>query len=166
MSAFPLPYHFGMDLIISMPFLVTGVSIVLRAMSEVGEEVTTISTSPWLPTLRLIRVVRILRVARVASGIRTLLFALVLSLPALFNVGSLLFLFMFIYAIFGMSQFGRVEKNAVLNDILNFETFPNTFLLLFQVKCYLNYELNFLLSKRWQICTIVTRKYLQRVTLF
>ena len=83
--------------------------------------------------LRLIRVVRILRVARVASGIRTLLFALMLSAPALLNVGSLLFLFMFIYAIFGMSQFGHVEKNGVINDILNFETFPNTFLLLFQV---------------------------------
>jgi len=102
-------------------------------MSIAGEEVSIISTSPWLPMLRLIRVVRILRVARVASGIRTLLFALMLSAPALFNVGSLLFLFMFIYAIFGMSQFGYIEKNGVINDILNFETFPNTFLLLFQV---------------------------------
>lgn len=89
--------------------------------------------SPWLPILRMIRVIRILRVARVASGIRTLLFALMLSIPALFNVGSLLFLFMFIFAIFGMSQFGHVEHKGAITDILNFETFPNAFMLLFQV---------------------------------
>uniref|UniRef100_H2Y2S0 Sodium channel protein n=1 Tax=Ciona intestinalis TaxID=7719 RepID=H2Y2S0_CIOIN len=88
---------------------------------------------PWLPMFRMVRVARILRVARVASGIRTLLFALMLSAPALFNVGSLLFLFVFIYAIFGMNQFALVEKKGAINDILNFETFPNTFLLLFQM---------------------------------
>ena len=33
-----------------------------------------------------------------------------------------------------MSQFGYIEHNGVINDMLNFETFPNAFLLLFQVK--------------------------------
>uniref|UniRef100_H2YKN6 Sodium channel protein n=1 Tax=Ciona savignyi TaxID=51511 RepID=H2YKN6_CIOSA len=92
-----------------------------------------VTSTPWLPMFRMVRVARILRVARVASGIRTLLFALMLSAPALFNVGSLLFLFVFIYAIFGMNQFAYVEKKGALNEILNFETFPNTFLLLFQM---------------------------------
>lgn len=96
----------------------------------VGESV---SASPWLPMLRMIRIARILRVARVASGIRTLLFALMLSLPALINVGSLLFLVMFIFSIFGMSQFSSIEHRGAVTDILNFETFPNAFMLLFQV---------------------------------
>uniref|UniRef100_H2YKN8 Sodium channel protein n=1 Tax=Ciona savignyi TaxID=51511 RepID=H2YKN8_CIOSA len=95
--------------------------------------VSSVTSTPWLPMFRMVRVARILRVARVASGIRTLLFALMLSAPALFNVGSLLFLFVFIYAIFGMNQFAYVEKKGALNEILNFETFPNTFLLLFQM---------------------------------
>ncbi|XP_076802540.1 LOW QUALITY PROTEIN: sodium channel protein type 4 subunit alpha B-like [Clavelina lepadiformis] len=105
-------------------------SVIIAAHAGSGDP---ISTSPWLPMLRMIRVVRILRVARVASGVRTLLFALMLSIPALFNIGSLLFLFMFIYAIFGMSQFGHVEKSGAINEILNFETFPSTMLLLFQM---------------------------------
>ena len=105
-------------------------SVIIAAHAGSGDP---ISTSRWLPMLRMIRVVRILRVARVASGVRTLLFALMLSIPALFNIGSLLFLFMFIYAIFGMSQFGHVEKSGAINEILNFETFPSTMLLLFQV---------------------------------
>ena len=63
-----------------------------------------------------------------------------LSAPALFNVGSLLVLFMFIFAIFGMNQFSQVEKKGAINEILNFETFPKTFMLLFQVRIYLYAE--------------------------
>ena len=66
------------------------------------------------------------------QGIRTLLFALMMSLPALFNIGSLLILVMFMYAILGMSQFAYVQKVGGIDDMLNFETFPNSFLLLFQ----------------------------------
>ena len=91
------------------------------------------TTSPWLPMLRMIRVVRTLRIARILSGIRTLLFALMLSVPALFNVGSLLILIIYIYAILGMSQFNHIEKKGAITETLNFETFPNAFLLLFQV---------------------------------
>uniref|UniRef100_F7AUQ0 Sodium channel protein n=1 Tax=Ciona intestinalis TaxID=7719 RepID=F7AUQ0_CIOIN len=83
--------------------------------------------------IRLFRVTRILRLIREAKGIRTLLFALMMSLPALFNIGSLLFLLMFIYAIIGMSQFPYIQKVAGVDDLLNFETFPNAFLVLFQI---------------------------------
>ena len=55
-----------------------------------------------------------------------------MSLPALFNIGSLLILVMFMYAILGMSQFAYVQKVGGIDDMLNFETFPNSFLLLFQ----------------------------------
>ena len=57
-----------------------------------------------------------------------------MSLPALFNIGSLLILVMFMYAILGMSQFAYVQKVGGIDDMLNFETFPNSFLLLFQGK--------------------------------
>ena len=67
------------------------------------------------------------------KGIRTLLFALMMSLPALLNIGMLLLLVMFMYAILGMSQFAYVQKVGGIDDMLNFETFPNSFLLLFQV---------------------------------
>ena len=120
--------------IFSVFFSVNAVILAVPTSDNVSTDVPTVPTSPWLPMLRMIRVIRILRVARVASGIRTLLFALMLSAPALFNVGSLLLLFMFIYAVFGMSQFNHVEKKGALNDVLNFETFPNAFLLLFQVR--------------------------------
>jgi len=68
-----------------------------------------------------------------AKGIRTLLFALAVSMPALFNIGLLLFLVMFIYSIFGMSFFSYVRKSAGVTEIFNFETFPNSLIILFQM---------------------------------
>uniref|UniRef100_A0A4X2KGL8 Sodium channel protein n=1 Tax=Vombatus ursinus TaxID=29139 RepID=A0A4X2KGL8_VOMUR len=64
--------------------------------------------------IRLARIGRILRLIRGAKGIRTLLFALMMSLPALFNIGLLLFL-------------------AGIDDMFNFQTFANSMLCLFQI---------------------------------
>ena len=49
-----------------------------------------------------------------------------MSLPALFNIGLLLFLVMFIFSIFGMSNFGYVKHGAGIDDLYNFETFGNS----------------------------------------
>ncbi|XP_066100451.1 sodium channel protein type 10 subunit alpha isoform X1 [Saccopteryx bilineata] len=83
--------------------------------------------------IRLARIGRILRLIRAAKGIRTLLFALMMSLPALFNIGLLLFLVMFIYSIFGMASFPHVKREAGIDDMFNFQTFANSMLCLFQI---------------------------------
>uniref|UniRef100_A0A674JJI1 Sodium channel protein n=1 Tax=Terrapene triunguis TaxID=2587831 RepID=A0A674JJI1_9SAUR len=83
--------------------------------------------------IRLARIGRILRLIRAAKGIRTLLFALMMSLPALFNIGLLLFLVMFIYAIFGMANFAYVKWESGIDNMFNFQTFANSMLCLFQI---------------------------------
>ncbi|XP_030584406.1 sodium channel, voltage gated, type VIII, alpha subunit b isoform X11 [Archocentrus centrarchus] len=83
--------------------------------------------------IRLARIGRILRLIKGAKGIRTLLFALMMSLPALFNIGLLLFLVMFIFSIFGMSNFGYVKYGAGIDDLYNFETFGNSMIILFMI---------------------------------
>uniref|UniRef100_A0A8C5GWC8 Sodium channel protein n=1 Tax=Gouania willdenowi TaxID=441366 RepID=A0A8C5GWC8_GOUWI len=83
--------------------------------------------------IRLARIGRILRLIKGAKGIRTLLFALMMSLPALFNIGLLLFLVMFIFSIFGMSNFGYVKHGAGIDDMYNFETFGNSMIILFMI---------------------------------
>lgn len=79
-----------------------------------------------------------------AKGIRKLLFALIVSLPALFNIGALLGLITFIYAIIGMSVFGHVKKQKAINDMVNFETFGRSMQLLFRLvhKLYLHYSMS------------------------
>jgi len=89
-----------------------------------------------LRVLRVFRIGRILRLVKSAKGIRTLLFSLAVSMPALFNIGLLLFLIMFIYSIFGMSFFMHVKHNSGLDELFNFETCLRSMMILFQVSLH------------------------------
>ncbi|KAH9506937.1 hypothetical protein DERF_011641 [Dermatophagoides farinae] len=86
-----------------------------------------------LRVVRVVKVGRVLRLVKGARGIRTLLFALAMSLPALFNICLLLFLVIFIYAIFGMSFFMNVKQRYGIDETFNFSTFFRSFILLFQM---------------------------------
>lgn len=86
-----------------------------------------------LRVVRVAKVGRVLRLVKGAKGIRTLLFALAMSLPALFNICLLLFLVMFIFAIFGMSFFMNVKSHGGLDQDYNFRTFGQSMILLFMV---------------------------------
>ncbi|XP_069929152.1 sodium channel protein type 5 subunit alpha isoform X5 [Oryctolagus cuniculus] len=112
-------------------FVVVILSIVGTVLSDIIQKYF---FSPTLfRVIRLARIGRVLRLIRGAKGIRTLLFALMMSLPALFNIGLLLFLVMFIYAIFGMANFAYVKWEAGIDDMFNFQTFANSMLCLFQI---------------------------------
>eukprot|EP00730_Choanoeca_flexa_P005210 TRINITY_DN11905_c0_g1_i8.p1 TRINITY_DN11905_c0_g1~~TRINITY_DN11905_c0_g1_i8.p1 ORF type:complete len:1294 (+),score=208.14 TRINITY_DN11905_c0_g1_i8:212-3883(+) len=86
-----------------------------------------------LRVLRMSRIVRILRLVKRAQGLKRLLATLILSGPALLNVGTLLFLVIFIFSIIGMNLFGHVAANGVLNDFHNFRTFGASMVLLFRL---------------------------------
>ncbi|XP_058478816.1 sodium channel, voltage-gated, type I-like, alpha isoform X2 [Solea solea] len=112
-------------------FIVVILSIIGMFLADLIEKYF---VSPTLfRVIRLARIGRVLRLIKSAKGIRTLLFALMMSLPALFNIGLLLFLVMFIYAIFAMSNFAYVKREAGIDDLFNFETFGNSMICLFQI---------------------------------
>ncbi|XP_054871206.1 sodium channel, voltage-gated, type I-like, alpha isoform X4 [Amphiprion ocellaris] len=112
-------------------FIVVILSVLGMFLSEMIKKYF---VSPTLfRVIRLARIGRVLRLIKSAKGIRTLLFALMMSLPALFNIGLLLFLVMFIYAIFGMSNFAYVKRERGIDDLFNFETFGNSMICLFQI---------------------------------
>lgn len=112
-------------------FLVSFLSLLGLLLADIIEKYF---VSPTLfRVIRLARIGRILRLIRGAKGIRTLLFALMMSLPALFNIGLLLFLIMFIFSIFGMSNFAYVKKEGMIDDIFNFESFGNSMICLFMI---------------------------------
>jgi hypothetical protein len=82
--------------------------------------------------VRLFRLVRILRFVKAAKGIRKLIFALLISLPALLNIAALLFLIIFIYSIIGMNFFMNVKLQNGFTPTVNFQTFGKSFMLLFR----------------------------------
>ena len=91
------------------------------------------SVSPTLlRVIRLARFGRVLRLFKATKGIRTILFALITSLPALLNIGLLLFLIIFIYAIFGMNFFMHVGySNSGITKEFNFENIYRSIITLF-----------------------------------
>uniref|UniRef100_A0A4W4EXQ4 Sodium channel protein n=1 Tax=Electrophorus electricus TaxID=8005 RepID=A0A4W4EXQ4_ELEEL len=128
---FALRYHFFTISWNIFDFVVVILSIGGIVLADIIEKYF---VSPTLfRVIRLARIGRVLRLIRAAKGIRTLLFALMMSLPALFNIGLLLFLVMFIYAIFGMANFAYVKKQGGIDDMFNFETFGNSMICLFQI---------------------------------
>ena len=111
--------------------------MIVMIISVIASTLTDIISHILKPTIlriiRLFRVTRVLRLIKEAKGIRTLLIALMMSIPALLNIGSLLILVIFIYAIIGMSQFAYVQHIGAIDDMLNFEKFSSSILILFQV---------------------------------
>ncbi|XP_026697369.1 sodium channel protein type 5 subunit alpha-like isoform X2 [Athene cunicularia] len=110
-------------------------AVVILSLVSIGlsEGFRTLFSPTLLRIFRLARIGRILRLIRKARGIRTLLFALLMSLPALFNIGLLLFLVMFIYAIVGMTNFACLGWEGGVDNLFNFQTFDSSILCLFQI---------------------------------
>ncbi|PSC71712.1 voltage-gated ion channel superfamily isoform A [Micractinium conductrix] len=94
---------------------------------------TTISLGAFKKIVMLARVLRMLRLVRHSKGIQTLLSTLIISLPAIINVGALLFLLFFVFSYMGVLLFGQVAFQDNLNEHANFTTFPRALLLLFRV---------------------------------
>ncbi|CAG9828334.1 unnamed protein product, partial [Diabrotica balteata] len=131
MKVFALRYHYFTEPWNLFDLVVVILSILGLVLSDIIEKYFVSPT--LLRVVRVAKVGRVLRLVKGAKGIRTLLFALAMSLPALFNICLLLFLVMFIFAIFGMSFFMHVKNKSGLDDVYNFKTFGQSMILLFQM---------------------------------
>ena len=107
-------------------------SVVTLSIAGFAVEMSTDTKASYLAMLRVFRVARVLRLVKRAKGLRTLLQTLVFSLPALFNVGSVLFLFFFIFAVMGMNLFGTIKMQDSVTRHANFEDFGSSLLVLFR----------------------------------
>ncbi|XP_015185096.1 PREDICTED: sodium channel protein para isoform X3 [Polistes dominula] len=131
LKVFALRYHYFKEPWNLFDLTVVILSILGLVLSDIIEKYFVSPT--LLRVVRVAKVGRVLRLVKGAKGIRTLLFALAMSLPALFNICLLLFLVMFIFAIFGMSFFMHVKDKSGLDDVYNFKTFGQSMILLFQM---------------------------------
>ncbi|XP_055695697.1 sodium channel protein para isoform X10 [Lutzomyia longipalpis] len=131
LKIFALRYHYFVEPWNLFDFVVVILSILGLVLSDIIEKYFVSPT--LLRVVRVAKVGRVLRLVKGAKGIRTLLFALAMSLPALFNICLLLFLVMFIFAIFGMSFFMHCKDKSGLDDVYNFKTFGQSMILLFQM---------------------------------
>ena len=85
---------------------------------------------------RVFRIGRVLRLIQKAETLRVLFLTFVYSLPSLWNIGLLLFVIFFIYAVIGMNIFGQVEPNVIpngINDMANFQNWYMSMGLLYRI---------------------------------
>ena len=132
LKMFALRYHYFAEPWNLFDFVVVLLSLAGLFLSDLIEKYFVSPT--LLRVVRVAKVGRVLRLIKGAKGIRTLLFSLVMAFPALVNICLLLFLVMFIFAVFGMSLFKNVKVRPGFDDVHNFQTFGKTFSLLFQVR--------------------------------
>jgi len=97
-------------------------------------------SGPGLSVARVFRIGRVLRLINKAETLRTLFLTLVYSIPSLWNIGLLLFVIFFVYAVIGMNIFGAIEPNSMgsngITDRANFQTFGSSFSLLYRIGTY------------------------------
>ena len=86
-----------------------------------------------LQALRPVRLLLVFRMVKKLKGVRLMVATLMASLPAMFNIGSLLFMVLFVYSVIGMQMFSTVKFGDQLSSHNNFRTFGSSMLLL--VRC-------------------------------
>ena len=80
--------------------------------------------------LRLLRVCRLFRLINRVKKLRTLFNTLIVSLPSIVNIGTLILLLFFIYAVIGMQLFSFIPNNEEVDEHANFRSFTSSMFLL------------------------------------
>ena len=103
----------------------SGLSIILSQVTQIN------NVKGAITVIRSFRIMRILRLVKRAKSLRLVFSTLIVSLPGLVNVGGLLSLLLYLYAVLGTFLFATVKRNGFLDEMVNFETFGNSFVTLF-----------------------------------
>jgi hypothetical protein len=98
--------------------IVCGTNIGLVIKWATGMNIGSIAT-----VIRTFRIGRIFRLINGAKGLRQLFNTLILTLPSLSNIGGLLILLMFIYAVLGVQLFAKIALQGDLTAHANFQDF-------------------------------------------
>lgn len=91
----------------------------------------------FIRILRVLRLARMLRLIKRVRGLNDLFTTLYISLPALWNVGALIFLLFFVYAYIGVQIFGHLAQSTggAINYHASFADFGKAILTLFRASC-------------------------------
>mmetsp|Transcript_2591 Transcript_2591/g.3694 ORF Transcript_2591/g.3694 Transcript_2591/m.3694 type:complete len:1759 (-) Transcript_2591:300-5576(-) len=107
--------------------IVLGTDIGLLLWVSTGVNVGSVAS-----VVRIFRLGRIFRLINSLKSLKKMFDALVTSLPSFVNIGGLLFILYFIYAVCGVQLFAKIASNDDYNRVANFRSFPYAMLTLFR----------------------------------
>jgi hypothetical protein len=85
-----------------------------------------------LTVIRLFKVTRLFKLVKALSTLKQITMTFFESFGEILNIGSLLFLFLFMFVILAMNLFAPIKLQTYLNDDVNFQRFGVAFLSLFR----------------------------------
>ena len=93
--------------------------------------------------LKSFRIARLFRLVKIYKGFQKVINTAILAAPSLINIGTLLALLWFVYAVAGMYLFGNINyaTATAMDDQTNFSTFYMSFALVFQCITGENWDL-------------------------
>ena len=94
------------------------------------DALSVVSIGKSASVIRSLRVGRLLRLIRKAKSLRVIFSTLITTLPSMANIGALLLLIVFVYAVLGMNLFGYLRPQTNINYNANFNTFGISFMTL------------------------------------
>ena len=83
--------------------------------------------------IRTFRICRVFRLVKKAKSLNTIFSAFIVTIPSLANIGGLLILLIYLYAILGVFLFAPVKLQHTLNVHANFQDFGSAFLTLIRM---------------------------------
>ena len=107
--------------------IVVGTDMGLILFFAMGFDIGSIAS-----VVRMCRIGRIFRLINSAKSLNHYFTTIVVSLPSLYNIGLLLFLLFFIYAVMAVQIFSKVAFGDDLNNRANFRNFGNSLVTLFR----------------------------------
>ncbi|XP_065662159.1 sodium channel protein type 9 subunit alpha isoform X5 [Hydra vulgaris] len=120
-------FKYGLNI---FDFIIVCLSIAVIIIEEIKEDNNIL---PGFGVIRVCRFYRLFQFLPIVKGIKKLLFILIKSGPALFNVGILFILITFIYAVIAMNLFSNLKLQGSLTKVVNFRTFASSFSLMFRI---------------------------------
>lgn len=106
--------------------------VVATLLGIVLKQIFNIDLGAATQVIRILRIARLFRLLRFLKELNRLFMCLLISIPKLFNVTTVLLLFLILFTILGMSLFGTAKFNETLNHHGNFQSFFRGFVTLFR----------------------------------
>eukprot|EP00440_Ansanella_granifera_P074218 gb/GFBE01080540.1/.p1 GENE.gb/GFBE01080540.1/~~gb/GFBE01080540.1/.p1 ORF type:complete len:2396 (+),score=576.99 gb/GFBE01080540.1/:1-7188(+) len=137
-TAFALVFHFELFMKLSalhwnyfreywnvFDFLCVFTSDIIAVVETWSSGDSNVNLSSLVNSLRIFRVARLFRLVRFLKGLNKLILAFALSVPKLLNVGLVMVLLLYLYAVLGVSLFAKVAYTGVgvYSETTHFRTF-------------------------------------------
>ena len=96
------------------------VVVILTIVGIILQQAIRVHLGAQTTIIRSLRIMRVMRLIKRAKSLKIMFNTILVTLPAMGNIGGLLGLLIFLYAILGVNLFAPIKILTPMNDVMNF----------------------------------------------